>query len=132
MLPGKVAPMLVKKENLKLMKKGSVIVDVAVDQRGCIETTHPTTHQDPIFIVDNIVHYCVSNMSGAVPRTATVALTNATIIYGLKIAKIGCEAAITEDPGLAKGFNTYEGKLTNAGVAEAFNMEYTPILEAIK
>ena len=123
LVPGAVAPKLVKKEDLKLMKPGAVIVDVAIDQGGCIETSHATTHADPIFEVDGIVHYCVANMPGAVARTSTQALANATLPYGLKIAKLGVEAACKADKGLMEGLNCYDGKITFKGVAEAFGME---------
>ena len=124
LVPGAVAPKLVKKEDLKLMKPGAVIVDVAIDQGGCIETSHATTHADPIFEVDGIVHYCVANMPGAVARTSTQALANATLPYGLKIAKLGVEAACKADKGLMQGLNTYDGKVTFKGVSDAFGMEY--------
>ena len=131
LIHGYAAPKLVKEEDLKLMGKGSVIVDVAVDQGGCFETTHPTTHQDPIFIIDDIVHYCVANMPGAVPRTSAIALGNATLEYGLKIAGMGLEEALKSDKGLALGLNVYNGKITCVGVAETFGMEYTPVEKLI-
>jgi len=109
------------------MTPGSVIVDVAVDQGGCVETTHATTHSDPTFLVDGVVHYCVANMPGAVPRTSTYALSNATLPYAAKLASMGAEAAMQADSSLAKGVNTYKGKLTYSGVAEAFDLEYTPL-----
>lgn len=124
LVPGKAAPKLIMRDDLKLMKKGAVIVDIAVDQGGCFETTHATTHQDPIFIVDGIVHYCVANIPGAVPRTSTIALTNTTLPYGLMIADHGLEKAAGTDPGLLKGVNCYDGKCTCKGVAEALSMEY--------
>ncbi len=124
LIPGAVAPKLVRKDDLKLMKPGAVIVDVAIDQGGCIETSHATTHTDPIFEVDGIVHYCVANMPGAVARTSTQALANATLPYGLKIAKLGAEAACKADKGLMQGLNTYDGKVTFKGVSDAFGMEY--------
>ena len=124
LIPGAVAPKLVRKDDLKLMKPGAVIVDVAIDQGGCIETSHATTHADPIFEVDGIVHYCVANMPGAVARTSTQALANATLPYGLKIAKLGVEAACKADKGLMQGLNTYNGKVTFKGVSDAFGMEY--------
>ena len=124
LIPGAVAPKLVRKDDLKLMKPGAVIVDVAIDQGGCIETSHATTHADPIFEVDGIVHYCVANMPGAVARTSTQALANATLPYGLKIAKLGAEAACKADKGLMQGLNTYNGKVTFKGVSDAFGMEY--------
>lgn len=124
LLPGRSTPKLVRKEDLKLMKPGAVIVDVAVDQGGCMETTHATTHADPIFEVDGVIHYCVANMPGAVARTSTRALVNATLPLGLKIAGMGAEAACKADKGLMEGMNCYAGKCTYPGVAEALNLEY--------
>ena len=124
LVPGAVAPKLIRKEDLKLMKKGAVIVDVAIDQGGNAETSHATTHDNPIYEVDGIIHYCVANMPGAVSRTSTQALANATLPYGLKLASRGVEAACKEDKGLMAGLNCYDGKITFAGVAEAFGMEY--------
>lgn len=124
LLPGRAAPKLLLKEDLAVMKPGAVIVDVAVDQGGCVETTHPTTHDDPIFTVDGIVHYCVANMPGAVARTSTLALVNATMPYGLELAEKGV-AACREDPGLLAGLNCCRGKCTFPGVAEALGLEYT-------
>ncbi|UWP57918.1 alanine dehydrogenase [Ruminococcus gauvreauii] len=129
LLPGRAAPKLVKKEDLKMMKKGAVVVDVAVDQGGCIETTHATTHEDPIFEVDGIVHYCVANMPGAVPRTSTLALTSTTLGHGLSIARNGFEKAALLDAGLYQGVNTYAGRCTYAGVAEALNLDFTEARE---
>ncbi|MEX2443928.1 MAG: alanine dehydrogenase [Alkalispirochaeta sp.] len=125
LIPGAKAPHLIKRDDLKRMKKGSVIVDVAVDQGGCIETTHPTTHDDPIFVVDDVVHYCVANMPGGVSRTSTQALTTATLPYGLQIANRGLEEAARANNAIARGINTYDGKLTYRGVADAFGMTYT-------
>lgn len=127
LLPGRKTPKLVRREDLKCMKKGSVIVDVAVDQGGCVETTHPTTHQEPVFTVDGVVHYCVANMPGAVSRTSTMALTNTTLALGLAIAKSGLEEAAKADECLAQGINCYEGKCTYAGVAEELNLPYTDV-----
>jgi alanine dehydrogenase len=127
LLPGAKAPKLVRREDLKIMKPGSVIVDVAVDQGGCVETIHPTTHEDPIYIVDNVVHYAVANMPGGVPRTSTLALTNATFPYALKLANRGWKAACKDDRALALGLNVVNGKVTYPGVAEAFDLEYTPV-----
>jgi alanine dehydrogenase len=124
LIPGASAPKLIKKRHLALMKTGSVIVDVAVDQGGCCETTKATYHDNPTFVVDGVVHYCVANMPGAVARTSTMALTNATLSYGLKIAGDGIEAAAKKDPGLMLGINTYAGHLTCAGVAESLGIEY--------
>jgi len=125
LIPGASTPKLLKKEYLKTMKKGSVIVDVAVDQGGCFETTHATYHNDPTYVIDGVVHYCVANMPGAVPRTSTIALTNATLPFGLKIANEGLEKAALADTGLLNGINVYDGKCTFKGVADAFNMKYT-------
>ena len=127
LLPGKKAPKLVKKEDLKVMKPGAVIVDVAVDQGGCIETTRPTTHAEPCFIIDGIVHYCVANMPGALSRTSTIALTNTTLMNGLKLADKGFDVAVKEDKHLANGAKTCKGKCTYQGVAEAFGLEYVPV-----
>ena len=127
LVPGAKAPILIRKEHLKIMKPGAVIVDVAVDQGGCCETTSPTYHDSPTFVVDGIVHYCVANMPGAVSQTSTVALTNATLSYGLKIANQGLEAAIKKDDGLKLGVNCYKGQLTCKEVALAFDMEHTCI-----
>jgi alanine dehydrogenase len=109
------------------MKKGAVIVDVAIDQGGCIETARPTTHTDPSYVVDGVVHYCVTNMPAAVPYTSTLALTNATFPYLLKLAKLGAVAAIREDKGIAEGVNTYAGTLTYGAVAQAQGREWTAI-----
>ena len=132
LIPGAKAPKLVRREHLKLMKKGAVMVDVAVDQGGCFETTHPTTHTDPIFVVDGIVQYCVANMPGAVARTSTQALTNATLNYGLEIANKGVEQACKDNHAIMTGLNVYEGKITFKGVADAFGMEYVKAEDAIK
>jgi alanine dehydrogenase len=124
LLPGKKAPSLVKREDLKLMLQGSVIVDVAVDQGGCVETIHPTTHEDPIYEVDGVIHYAVANMPGAVARTSTLALTNATLPYALTLARKGWKRACREDEALKLGLNVVDGKVTYGGVAEAFGLEY--------
>ena len=125
LIPGAAAPKLIRKNVLKTMKPGSVIVDVAVDQGGCCETTKPTYHDNPTFVVDGVIHYCVANMPGAVSLTSTFALTNATLSYGLKIADMGLEAATKADPGLMLGVNCYKGKLTCEEVAKDFGMPYT-------
>ena len=125
LIPGKSAPKLMKRKYLKSMKPGSVIVDVAVDQGGCCETTKVTTHDDPIFKVNDIIHYCVGNMPGAVPRTSTFALTNATLKYGLTIANNGLEEACKVDDTIYSGVNTYEGKLTCENVALSYKRKYT-------
>ena len=127
LIPGKAAPKLMKRAYLKEMNPGSVIVDVAVDQGGCCETTKVTYHDDPIYEVDGIIHYCVGNMPGAVPRTSTIALTNATLRYGLAIAEHGLEEACRKNPVMVSGVNTYDGKLTCKNVADSFGMEYTDL-----
>lgn len=124
LIPGAKTPKLITRDMLKLMKKGAVIVDVAVDQGGCIETIHPTAHSNPIYFVDGILHYGVSNMPSAFPRTSTFALTNATLPYAIKIADLGVEKAIRRDQSLESGLNTYLGKVTHEGVADAFGLEY--------
>ena len=131
LVPGAAAPRLVTRSMLKDVPNGAVIVDVAVDQGGCIETTHPTTHSNPTYYVEGVLHYCVANMPGAVPRTSTFALTNATLPYTLKLANKGFAAAIARDPGLKAGVNTYDGKLTYEAVAVDQGREYTPLDELI-
>ncbi|UCF18409.1 MAG: alanine dehydrogenase [Gemmatimonadota bacterium] len=131
LLPGAKAPHLVLRGDLKRMKDGAVIVDVAVDQGGCIETARPTTHENPTYVVDGVMHYCVANMPGAVPRTSTLALTNATFQYAVKLADQGWEKACSTDRPLALGVNTVAGKVTCLGVAEAFGLDYTPIDEVL-
>ena len=123
LIPGKAAPKLIKRSYLKNMKPGSVIVDVAVDQGGCCETTKVTYHDDPIYTVDGVIHYCVGNMPGAVPRTATIALTNATLRYGLEIANKGLEKACQDNPVIYSAVNTYDGKCTCKNVTDSFGME---------
>lgn len=128
LIPGKAAPKLFKKKYLKEMKPGSVFVDVAVDQGGCGESTRVTYHDDPIYVEDGVVHYCVGNMPGAVPRTSTIALTNATLAYGLQIANKGLEQACKDNDVIYSGINTYDGKLTCKNVADSFDcFEYTDI-----
>jgi alanine dehydrogenase len=124
LIPGAAAPKLITKEHIRKMKPGSAIVDVAIDQGGCIETSHATTHQDPTFIVDDVVHYCVANMPGAVPLTSTFALNNATLPYIIKLANLGYKAALKADKGLLEGLNVFNGLLTCESVAVAHNMEY--------
>ncbi len=126
LIPGARCPMLVKREYLSTMKHGSVIVDVGVDQGGCCETIKPTTHRDPVYVIDHVVHYAVANMPGAVARTSTFALTNATIPYLLKLANMGYVKACAEDPGLAAGVNMNNRKITNKPVAEAFGLPFEP------
>jgi alanine dehydrogenase len=131
LIPGARAPRLVTREHLKLMRPGSVIVDVAVDQGGCIETIHPTTHDDPVYMVDGILHYGVANMPGAVARTSTLALTGTTLKYGLQIADSGLEKAVLNSRAIATGVNIYGGQVTCQAVAEAHGMAYSPIRELI-
>lgn len=122
LIPGAKAPHLVTRDMLKLMKPGTVLVDVAIDQGGSIETSHPTTHSDPVYVVDGIVHYAVANIPGAVPFTSTLALTNATMPYALRLADMGWKEACKADPGLAEGVNVVDGKIYCKGVAEAFGL----------
>jgi alanine dehydrogenase len=131
LVKGAKAPRLVTREMVSNMNAGSVIVDVAVDQGGCVETTHATTHSDPVYLVDGVLHYGVANMPGAVPRTSTYALSNATLPYILKLANQGFEAAITADAALALGVNTYQGAVVYPAVADAFDMPYTPLQELL-
>jgi alanine dehydrogenase len=126
LIPGAKAPKLVTSEMVSSMRAGSVIVDVAIDQGGCIETVRPTSHSNPTFEVDGVVHYCVTNMPGAVPRTSTFALSNVTLPYGLQLAANGM-SAVANDSALAKGVNVYKGHVTYPAVAEAFGFEYTPV-----
>jgi len=127
LIPGAKAPKLITKDMLSLMKPGSVLVDVAIDQGGCFETSHPTTHSEPTYIIDGVVHYAVANIPGAVPHTSTLALTNATLPYAIRLADMGWKAACKADPGLAQGVNIVDGKVTFPGVAEAFNMPLAPL-----
>jgi alanine dehydrogenase len=129
---GAAAPKLVTRDMLKLVPQGSVLVDVAVDQGGCFETTHATTHSNPTYYEEGVLHYCVANMPGAVPRTSTFALTNATLPYALDLANKGFEQAIKDDAGLREGVNTYAGKLTYEAVAASQNLDYTPLNSLIK
>jgi alanine dehydrogenase len=127
LIPGAKAPRLVTKKQLSEMKNGAVIVDVAIDQGGCVETARPTTHQKPTYVVDNVVHYCVTNMPGAVGRTSTIALCNATLPYALKIANKGFEQAAAEDPGFGEGINMVGGRVTNSAVAESLHLQLQPL-----
>ena len=131
LIPGAAAPKIVTRKMVEKMKKGAVIVDVAIDQGGCIETAKPTTHSDPSYEVNGVVHYCVTNMPAAVPNTSTLALTNATFPYVMKLAKLGAQAAIQDDNGIAEGVNTYNGVLTYGAVAEAQNRPWTPVAELV-
>jgi alanine dehydrogenase len=128
---GARAPKVVRREQLALMKPGAVMVDVAIDQGGCFETSHPTTHRDPTFEVDGIMHYCVANMPGAVPITATYALTNATLPYAIALADEGVAGAIEKNPGLRPGVNVAAGRVTHQAVAEATGEEYIPLSTAL-
>jgi alanine dehydrogenase len=131
LIPGAAAPKIVTKAMVAKMKMGAVIVDVAIDQGGCIETAHPTTHSDPSYEVNGVVHYCVTNMPAAVPNTSTLALTNATFPYVMKLAKMGAKAAIQEDKGIAEGVNTYDGMLTYEAVAAAQKREWKKVAELV-
>ena len=128
LITGAKAPHLITRDMLKLLKEGSVLVDVAIDQGGCFETSHPTTHADPIYKVDGIVHYCVANIPGAVPQTSTLALTNSTLPYAIKLAEKGWREACKEDKGLELGLNVVDGKVVYSAVAEAFGLDYTPLV----
>ena len=127
LIPGDKAPHLITKEMLKMMKPGTVLVDVAIDQGGCFETSHPTTHSEPTYVVDDIVHYAVANIPGAVPFTSTMALTNSTLPYTVALADKGWQKACKDDPALALGLNVVEGKVTYKAVADVFGLEYEPI-----
>jgi alanine dehydrogenase len=127
LIPGAAAPKLVTRAMVSEMKKGSVIVDVAIDQGGCVETAHATTHSNPVYEVDGVVHYCVANMPGAVPRTSTIALTNATLPYTRLLANRGFERAVRENAGLAEGVNVYKGEITYEAVATSQGRKYTPL-----
>ena len=131
LIPGAAAPKLVTRDMISQMKKGSVIVDVAIDQGGCVETAHPTTHSDPVYEVDGVVHYCVANMPGAVPRTSTIALTNATLPYTRMLANLGFDKAVRENTGLAEGVNVYQGEITYEAVASSQGRKYTALAELL-
>ena len=132
LIPGAEAPKLVTKKMLKLMKRGSVIVDVAIDQGGCVETSKPTTHGNPTYIVDDVVHYCVANMPGGVPRTSTFALNQATLPYLMKLANKGYQKALSEDKNFLAGLNVYKGHVTYKAVADVFGHQYVDPAQAIK
>ncbi|QGN54990.1 alanine dehydrogenase [Novosphingobium sp. Gsoil 351] len=131
LVPGAAAPKLVTRDMLKCMKPGAVLVDVAIDQGGCFETSHATTHQDPTYIVDGVVHYCVANMPGAVARTSTYALNNVTLPHALKIAELGWREAMRRNPHLAAGLNVHDGKLTYQAVAEELGYAFVPVAEVL-
>ena len=127
LIPGDAAPKLITRDMLKLMEPGTVLVDVAIDQGGCFETSHPTKHSDPVYILDGIVHYAVANIPGAVPYTSTMALTNATLRYALALADKGWQQACRDDEALRRGVNMVDGKVTYEAVAKVYGMEYTPL-----
>ncbi|MEX0793192.1 MAG: alanine dehydrogenase, partial [Pirellulaceae bacterium] len=128
LLPGAKAPNLITREDLKIMKPGSVIIDVAIDQGGCVETSRATSHSDPTFLIDEVVHYCVANMPGAVGRTSTFALCNVTLSWVLRLANQGVVAAVKSSPELATAVNIHEGQVTNQAVAETFDLPFTPMV----
>jgi alanine dehydrogenase len=132
LIPGALAPKLISREMVAGMKEGSVIADVAIDQGGCVETSRPTTHSEPVFVVDGVLHYCVANMPGAVPITSTKALTNATLPYVEEIADHGLREAIAQDPALARGVNVIDGKITYEAVAEAHGLDFTPLEDVLR
>jgi len=132
LIPGAAAPKLVSREQLSHMRPGSALVDVAIDQGGCFETSRPTTHAEPTYIVDDIVHYCVANMPGAVPRTSTFALNNVTLPFTLQLADKGAKQAMLDNPHLLNGLNVHRGKVTYADVARDLGYEYTPAREALE
>ena len=132
LIPGAAAPKLVTQDHLKTMRPGSVVVDVAIDQGGCFETSKPTTHADPTFVVDDVVHYCVANMPGAVARTSTVALNNVTFPFTLALAEKGAKKAMQDDPHLLNGLNVYQGHITCEAVAEAMDVPYVPAAKALQ
>ena len=127
LVPGDKAPHLITKDMLKIMQPGTVLVDVAIDQGGCFETSRPTTHSEPVFTVDGIVHYAVANIPGAVPNTSTTALTNATLRYAIALADKGWKKACKDDPALYRGLNIVNGKVTFKAVADVFGLEYEPV-----
>jgi alanine dehydrogenase len=131
LIPGALAPKLITREMLRGMKEATVLVDVAIDQGGCAETSRPTTHDDPVYTVDGVIHYCVANMPGAVPITSTRGLTNATLPYVEELADHGVVGAIRRDPALSRGVNVVDGKITYEAVAEAHGLEYTPLDDAL-
>ncbi|HUK45510.1 MAG TPA: hypothetical protein VLV28_09460, partial [Gaiellaceae bacterium] len=131
LIPGALAPKLVTRQMIAGMNDGAVVVDVAIDQGGCFETSRPTTHSDPVFVIDGVIHYCVANMPGGVPITSTMALTNATLPYVEAIADRGLREAVTADPALAKGVNVLGGNVTYAAVAEAHGLDFTPLEDVL-
>jgi alanine dehydrogenase len=132
LIPGAQAPKLISRALVRRMKGGAAFIDIAIDQGGCAETSRPTTHREPIYVDEDVVHYCVTNMPAIVPNTSTYALTNSTLSYGLQLANRGFPQALARDKALAKGLNTYAGKITHEGVASAFNLRWTPAEEVIR
>jgi alanine dehydrogenase len=131
LIPGAKAPSLITRDMLNTMRPGTVMVDVAIDQGGCFETSKATTHQDPIYVVDNVIHYCVANMPGAVPYTSTLALTNATLPYALQLANKGWKKACADNKELELGLNVVDGKVVYKGVADAFNLPFVDVNEVL-
>ncbi|STQ85513.1 alanine dehydrogenase [Helicobacter muridarum] len=132
LIPGAKAPKLVKKDDLRVMRTGAILTDVAIDQGGCFETSNATTHDNPVYDIDGILHYCVANMPGSVARTATLALSDSTLSFGLMIANSGAKEAALKNEGIFEGVNTYNGKCTYKGVSDAFGIEYTPTKQALE
>jgi len=132
LIPGAKAPKLISRSLVKRMKPGSAFVDISIDQGGCAETSRPTTHLQPIYLEEDVVHYCVTNMPASVPHTSTYALTNSTLSYGLELANRGFPQALARNKALAKGLNVHDGKITHEGVANAFNLPLTPAEEVIR
>jgi alanine dehydrogenase len=132
LIPGAQAPKLVSRALVRRMKPGAAFVDIAIDQGGCAETSRPTTHREPIYVDEEVVHYCVTNMPAIVPNTSTYALTNSTLSYGLQLANRGFPQALARDKALAKGLNTWNGKITHEGVAAAFNLPWTTVEEVLR
>ncbi|HEY1382942.1 MAG TPA: alanine dehydrogenase [Dongiaceae bacterium] len=131
LVPGAAAPKLVTRKMIQKMRPGSVVVDIAIDQGGCFETSHATTHADPVYVVDNVTHYCVANMPGAVARTSTIALNNATLPFAVALADKGAKKALADDPHLLNGLNIHDGQVTYKAVAEALKLKYTPAQQAL-
>ena len=131
LIPGAAAPKLVTRDMLKCMKPGAVLVDVAIDQGGCFETSRATTHAEPTYVVDEVVHYCVANMPGAVARTSTYALNNVTLPHAMNIAELGCKGALAANPHLAAGLNVHAGKVTYKAVADELGYAWLPVAEAV-
>jgi alanine dehydrogenase len=132
LVAGAAAPKLVTRDMVRRMKPGAVLVDISIDQGGCFETSKPTTHADPTYVVDGVIHYCVANMPGAVPRTSTFALNNATLPFARKLASLGWKKAMQLDPHLANGLNVHAGQVTNAAVAKELGYAYVPVADVLK